>query len=269
MTNKPFTFKRSLALAALLLPVSLTFISCENEPVPDQPGRHEMAQENSKLAVVQQLLTETNQPGFQITDIVYNPDNSLKSFKSEGVYTTNVAYAPNKVIYTTLSGGKKTSDIVYDLVNQLAVRKLETFYTSSGNIADFIVTDYYYQSGKLYKEAYRENDLPDGHLVYYYNDQNVSFQERYDADGDLINKVSYEYYLKLIDKSNHLSEFSLKMDARLFPRFSKNLVATKTLKKPAKNPVVTQFTYLLNNDGYPVSGDVTGPFPYNWVSTWQ
>lgn len=269
MTNKPFTFNIPCALATLLLPASLTFISCENEPIANQPSRQEKALENSKLAVVQQLLTETSQPGFQITDIVYNPDNSLKSFKTDGVYTTNVTYAPNKVVYTTLLGGKKSSDIVYDLINQLAVRKLETFYTSSGNVADFIVTDYYYQSGKVYKEAYRENDLPDGYLVYYYNDQNVSFQERYDAEGDLVNKVSYEYYLKLTDKSNHLSQLTLRMDARLFPRFSKNLVATKTLKKPAKNPVVTKFTYLLNNDGYPVSGDVTGPFPYNWVSTWQ
>jgi hypothetical protein len=100
------------------------------------------------------------------------------------------------------------------------------------------VTDYAYKSGRLFKEFYRENNLPDGYLVYYNDGVNVTFQERYDADGNLINKVSYAYYLKLTDKSKHLSQFNLKMDAKLFPVFSTNLIETKTLKKAGNNPVI-------------------------------
>jgi hypothetical protein len=269
MTNKPITLHTSRVFTALLLPLILMIFSCENKMIPEQPENAEVLQSNSKLSVAQQLLAETTQPGYPITNITYNADNSLKSFVTDGVYTTIVSYAPGKVVYTTLLGGKKSSAIVYEIANQLTTRKTETVYTSSGNVADFVVTDFYYKSGKLYKEAYRENDLPDGYLIYYNDGINVTFQERYDAEGGLVNKVSYDYYLKLVNKSKHLSQFNLRMDAMLFPSFSTNLIQSKTLKKAGKNPVVTQFTYLLNNEGYPVGGDVTGPFPYNWVSNWQ
>ena len=269
MTNK--TLASGIALSGLLmLPLSLTLSSCGDDgirTIPQQNGQHD---QGSKIASPAQLLIETNQPGFQVTNILYNANNSLKSFTTDGNYITQITYAPGKVIYTTTLGGKKTSDIVYDMGNQYAVKKLETFYTSGGNVADFIVTDYYYDaSGKLSKEAYRENNLPDGHVVYHYDDNNVTFQERFDADGDIVNKVSYEYYLKIADKSNHLSQFNLKMDAKLFPRFSKNLIQVKNFKKAGKNPVVTNFTYVFNNELYPVSGDVTGPYPYSWTSVWQ
>ncbi|MCE7063792.1 hypothetical protein [Dyadobacter sp. CY326] len=269
MTNKTFTNRISAAYFLFVLPISLALFSCEKESVSRQADQVDELKQNAKVSAVEQLLSETNQPGYPITDIQYNSDNSLKSFKTDAVYTTNVTYGSNKVIYTTLLGGNKTSDIVYDMVNNIAVKKTETFYTSGGNVADRIETDYVYESGRLVQEFYRENNLPDGYLAYYDNGVNVTFQERYDSDGNLINKVSYEYYLKLADKSKHLSQFNLKMDAKLFPRFSTNLIETKTLKKAGKNPVVTHFSYKLNNEGYPVSGDVTGPYPYSWTSIWQ
>ncbi|WP_157486637.1 hypothetical protein [Dyadobacter alkalitolerans] len=256
--------------ARLILLLSIAIFSCEkSEKMPD-PTMTKNVKTDANAFVVGQLLLQTTMPGYDITDIQYNANNSLKSYRTEGgAYVTTLTYAPDKVIYTTIYGGKKSSDIVYDLVNQYATRKVETFYTSGGNITDVIQTDYIYQAGKVVKEYYRENNLPDGHLVYYYDDQNVSFQERYDADGGIVNKVSYEYYLKHADKSAHFSQFNLKMDAKLFPPKTLNLMENKYLKKPAKNPVATHYTYLLNGSGYPTSGSVTGADPYNWTSNWQ
>ena len=267
MTKKLFTAGGS---AQMLLLMSIAIFSCAKKELNPQNNAPISVETHSNAFVVSQALSQTTMPGSDITDIQYNADHSLKSYRTEaGTYTTNVTYAPDKVIYTTIVGGKKSSDIVYDLVNQYAVKKLETFYTSSGNVTDMIVTDYIYQAGKVIKEYYRENNLPDGHLVYYYDEHNVTFQERYDADGNIVNKVSYEYYLKHADKSNIFSQFNFKMDAKLFPQKSLNLVQTKYLKKPAKNPVATQYTYILNASGYPVSGTASGPDPYNWTSIWQ
>ncbi|SKB46446.1 hypothetical protein [Dyadobacter psychrophilus] len=255
--------------AQMFLLLSATFLSCGKDDLPPNQDAPVIAEAHSNAFVVTQLLSQTNMPGYEITDIQYNADHSLKSYRTEsGAYTTHVAYAPNKVIYTTIFGGKKSSDIVYDLVNQYAVKKLETFYTSSGNVSDMIQTEYIYQSGKVIKEYYRENNLPDGHLVYHYDDHNVTFQERYDADGVIVNKTSYEYYLKHTDKSVYFSQFNFKMDAKLFPQKSLNLIETRYLKKPGKNPVSTHYTYILNGSGYPSSGTVSGPDPYNWTSVW-
>ncbi|MCF2487807.1 hypothetical protein [Dyadobacter sp. CY347] len=256
--------------AKIFLLLSVAIFSCQKDGVTPHPDIVEEVETNANAFVVSQFLSQTTMPGYDITDIQYNLDHSLKSYRTEGgLYTTTLTYAPNKVIYTTIYGGKKSSDIVYDLENQYATRKLETFYTSSGNITDVIQTDYIYQAGKLVKEYYRENNLPDGHLVYYYDEHNVSFQERYDADGVIVNKVSYEYYLKHADKSKDFSQFNYKMDAKLFPQKSLNLVENRYLKKPANNPVTTHYTYLFNASGYPISGSVTGPDPYNWTSNWQ
>lgn len=269
--TKQISFSRLAALSALLIfPLSFGLISCDEADIPQQMPVSEQADAHSNAFAVSQLLQQTTHPGYEITDILYNVDKSLKSYRTEGgAYLTTIAYSPDKVIYTTMFNGKKTSDIVYELENQYAINKLETFYTSGGNIADYIRTDYIYQAGKLVKEYYRENDLPDGYLAYYYDDHNVTFQERYDAAGNIVNKTSYEYYLKHVDKSNHFSQFNFKMDAKLFPQKSLNLIENKYLKKPAKVPVATHFTYILNAAGYPTSGTVSGPDPYNWTSIWQ
>lgn len=267
MTKKLFPFCGSVQM---LLLMSVAFSSCGKRELNPQINAPINVEVHSNAFVVSQFLSQTTMPRYDITDIQYNADHSLKSYRTEGgTHTTNVTYAPDKVIYTTIFGGKKSSDIVYDLVNQQAVKKLETFYTSGGNVTDMILTDYIYQAGKVIKEYYRENNLPDGHLVYYYDDHNVTFQERYDADGNIVNKVSYEYYLKHTDKSSVFSQFNFRMDAKLFPQKSLNLVQTKYLKKPAKNPVATHYTYLLNASGYPTSGTASGPDPYNWTSIWQ
>ncbi|MCF0040126.1 hypothetical protein [Dyadobacter fanqingshengii] len=267
MTKKLFSFRLP---AQILLLLSVAIFSCGKRELSPQNDAPVNAEAHSNAFVVSQALSQTTMPGYDITDIQYNADHSLKSYRTEGgTYTTNVTYAPNKVIYTTIFSGIKSSDIVYDLVNQYAVKKLETFYTSGGNVSDIIQTDYIYQAGKVVKEYYRENNLPDGYLAYYYDDHNVTFQERYDADGNIVNKTSYEYYLKHMDKSTVFSQFNFKMDAKLFPQRSLNLVETKYLKKPGKNPVATHYTYVLNGSGYPASGSVTGPDPYNWTSIWQ
>ncbi|MCF0060202.1 hypothetical protein MUK70_13200 [Dyadobacter chenwenxiniae] len=267
MTKKPSPFRIS---AQMFLLISIAIFSCGKNELSPQKASSAFTEGNSNAFVVSQVLLQTTMPGSDITDIQYNADHSLKGYRTEGgTYTISVTYAPNKVIYTTVYGGNKSSDIVYDLVNQYAVKKLETFYTSGGNLSDVIQTDYVYEAGKVAKEYYRENNLPDGYLAYYYDNHNVTFQERYDADGLIVNKVSYEYYLKHADKSTVFSQFNFKTDAKLFPQKSQNLVETKYLKKPGKNPVSTHYTYILNGSGYPTSGTVSGSASYNWTSIWQ
>ncbi|MCF0073728.1 hypothetical protein LZD49_24830 [Dyadobacter sp. CY261] len=259
--TKHYFLKYANFLALLLLTAACT----DHEPQPETDPL-------PVAAVNERLLLESTQ-FYPTKAIEYNPDKTVKKFQiGQAGNVIDVAYTSTTVIYSMSLNGKIVNKYVYEMENKVA--KKVTFYQvdNNGNEISILTVAYSYKKGKLFKEIY--SGEAEGYIEHYYDDlnENLKYSQSFDKNGVPETKTTFEY-TNQIDKSGSLTQDQDQsngfMDGTLFPRKFKYLIKKRIME--GASPLKSDFTYVLDQQGYVTSGtrtddngDVT-----NWTNTWQ
>ncbi|MGN7889359.1 hypothetical protein [Dyadobacter sp. 22481] len=253
-------FRRYASFFTLLL---FTAACTDHEPQPE-------TEPLPVAAVNERLLLESTQ-FYPFKPIEYNADKTVKKFQI-GLYVFDVVYSSNSVTYSLSFNGKVVQKNLYEMENKVA--KKVTFYQvdNNGKETSFLTVTYSYKQGKLSKEMYSGG--AEGYIEYHYDalNENVKYSESFDKNGALEVKTTFEY-TNLLDKSGSLSQDQDQsngfMEGTLFPRKFKYLIKKRTIE--SASPVKSEFTYVMDQQGYVTSGTKTDDDGNvtNWTNAWQ